>query len=333
MDRRRFTAACILAASRAFRPRLAGAAQVSEDQGSTGRINAALPTLGGRQFWADELFFHDWHIQRNVFTGHCRLLDGNNVRYAWGTAQECQNRLEQIKRQRKLPPMRGAGVVVLHGLFRSAASMSTMGRFLREQGGYSVFNVSYPTTQGAVADHAQCLERVVQSLAGIERLDFVAHSLGNLVVRYYLGTHSRPELGLRPDPRIGRIVMLGPPNQGAQLADALSDSRLFHFVAGASGSQLGRDWPALEARLATPSVPFGILAGGRGTPRGYNPWFRQDNDMVVSVESTRLAGAADFAVLPVLHTLMMDDPQVQAYTLRFLQQGYFIDPAHRSPIA
>ena len=54
--------------------------------------------------------------------------------------------------------------------------------------------------------------------------------------------------------------------------------------------------------------------------------------MVVSVESTRLAGAADFAVLPVLHTVMMDDPRVQQYTLRFLSQGYFVSEDDRHPI-
>ena len=54
--------------------------------------------------------------------------------------------------------------------------------------------------------------------------------------------------------------------------------------------------------------------------------------MVVSVETTRLAGAADFAVLPVPHTLMMDDPEVQQYTLRFLERGYFRSDDQRQPI-
>ena len=93
-----------------------------------------------------------------------------------------------------------------------------------------------------------------------------------------------------------------------------------------------RDWANLEAQLATPPGPFGILAGGRGAATGYNPWLEGDNDMVVTVESTRLPGAADFAVLPVVHTLMMDDRRVQEYTVRFLERGYFVSEAARSPI-
>ncbi len=304
-----------------------------DDIPSTGHPNAVTPTLGGRQFWADELFFHEWHIQRNVFTGHYRLLDGSNFRHAWGSFDDCHNKLTQIKQMRRLPPMSGPGVVVLHGLFRSAASMSHMSRVLRDKGGYSVFSLNYPTTRGAVSDHARALEKVIESLQGIEEINFVAHSLGNLVVRHYLSDHTKPEASLRPDGRIKRMVMLGPPNQGAQLAEALGHYRLFQAVAGASASQLGRDWQKLEANLATPDFPFGILSGGRGAEKGYNPFLAQDNDLIVSVESTRLAGAADFAVLPVLHTLMMDDRKVQEYTLRFLDRGYFISEEQRQPIA
>jgi hypothetical protein len=96
---------------------------------------------------------------------------------------------------------------------------------------------------------------------------------------------------------------------------------------------LGRQWDRLQQRLATPSFEFGIIAGGRGGERGYNPLVPGDNDGVVSVASTRLAGAADFAVLPALHTFMMNDAKVQEYTLRFLQHGYFVSPERKQPIA
>lgn len=348
MHRRSFTAACLLTLGQALNPArvfadpfeagTADAGTLEADamepapKPSTGHINAITPTLGGKQFWADELFFHDWHIQRNVFTGHYRLLDGYGLRHAWGSFDECQNKLAFIKQKRKLAPMQGPAVVVLHGLFRSSSSMRHMARYLREQGGYTVFNLNYPTTRGTVADHAQSLTKVLGSLEGITEINFVAHSLGNLVVRHYLSDHTRPAENLRPDSRIGRMVMLGPPNQGAQFAEAFAGLGLFHTVAGKSASQLSCQWAELEANLATPNFDFGIIAGGRSAPTGYNPWLTGDNDLVVSVETTRLPGAADFAVLPVLHTLMMDDELVQQYTLRFLQHGYFLSADQRQPL-
>ena len=331
MDRRSFTAGCLFAAGQALRPWWAGADEVESQKPSSGNINAVTPTLGGKQLWADELFFHGWHVQRSVLTGHHRLLDGNNLRHAWGTFDECRNKLEEIKKCKGLPPMRGPAVIVLHGLFRSAAAMNRICRYLREEGGYTVFNVTYPTTRGSLADHARSLARVVASLEGITELNFVGHSLGNLVVRHYLADHTRAELGVHPDRRIKRIVMLGPPNQGAQIAESLAGVGLFHVVAGTSGSQLARQWSDLQEDLATPACEFGILAGGRGG-RGYNPLLDGDNDLIVSVEATRLPGATDFAVLPVIHTLMMDDRTVQQHTLRFLKHGYFVSAQERQPI-
>jgi pimeloyl-ACP methyl ester carboxylesterase len=332
MDRRKFIATCLAVGSHLLGRGLLKADELEAEDPMSGHFNAKMPTLGGRQFWADEFFFDEWHIQRNSLTGHYRLLDGSNLRHTWGTFEVCRARLEQIKDERKLPPMKGAAVIVLHGLFRSAASMSHMTRFLQEKGDYTVFAVNYPTTRGTVADHAQSLDKILVSLDGITEINIVAHSLGNLVVRHYLGDHSKGNSDRPRDKRIRRMVMLGPPNRGAQMAEAFSGSKTFHYVAGASASQLAREWKELEPKLATPDFPFGILAGGRGTEKGYNPWLGQDNDMVVSVESTRLAGADDFAVLPVLHTLMMDDIRVQQYTLRFLKHGFFVSREERQPI-
>ena len=45
-----------------------------------------------------------------------------------------------------------------------------------------------------------------------------------------------------------------------------------------------------------------------------------------------MAGARDFAVVPVVHMFLKDDATVQEYTLRFLQKGYFISEEKRRPI-
>ncbi|MEX2316997.1 MAG: hypothetical protein WD669_07590, partial [Pirellulales bacterium] len=50
-------------------------------------MNFLTKTAGGKQFWADLWFFHEWRIQRNALTGHYRLLDGANYRRASGTLE------------------------------------------------------------------------------------------------------------------------------------------------------------------------------------------------------------------------------------------------------
>ena len=321
---------------------MAMAGRLAGEEPAPGKPAAVpLPTLGGKQFWADELLFHHWRIQRNALTDDYRLLDEHDLRHASGTFDECRAALESIKQERHLPRMSGKAVVVLHGLGRSRSSMDSLCRYLREND-YQVFNVGYPSTQDDVAGLARSLRRVIDNLDGIEEINFVGHSLGNIVVRHYLGDLVRQEpwkqsvnaaaADRRAAARFHRFVMLGPPNQGATLAEMFADNPLFKGIAGDAGQQLGRDWPDLEKRLATPAFEFGIIAGKKGNERGYNPLLPGENDVVVSVEATKLAGARDFLVLPVVHSFMMDNPKVQQCVLRFLREGYFVSAAERHPL-
>ncbi len=289
----------------------------------TGSELIPMPTLGGKQFWSDEFFFHQWRIQRNAETGHFRLLDKYDLRHASGSYAQCRANLERIKRERQLPPMRGKAVVVLHGLFRTRSSMSTLAEYLAEKGGYTVFRVGYPSTRRPVAGHAAALDRIIKNLDGISQVDLIGHSMGNIVIRHYLADQTDPAIGHRPDRRIGRVVMLGPPNQGSVLATTLSKNGPFTILAGAAGKQLGTEWTNLQGKLATPQMPFGIIAGGRGDDDGYNPLLSGDDDGVVALANTRLKGSADFVVVPVLHSVMMNDATVMRYTLNFLKTGRF----------
>src|SRR5688572_29916526 len=69
--------------------------------------NLEAPTLGGKQVWGDIHVFHDWRVQRNSLTGHCRLLDGHDVRLAWGIEADCRARLADLQAERGLPAMKG----------------------------------------------------------------------------------------------------------------------------------------------------------------------------------------------------------------------------------
>jgi hypothetical protein len=291
-----------------------------------------MPTLGGLQYWGDELFFHQWRIQRNVMTGHCRLLDPQGLRHAWGSFDECRRTLDKIKRQRSLAPMEGKAVVVMHSMGHSRVTMDSLCQHIRQHGSYEVFNVSYPSTRQEIALHAQALDSIVRNLDGIEEINFVAHSLGNIVVRHYLGDQTDAATGRRPDPRIRRMVMIGAPNQGSIAAASLADNELFIALTGRPGQQLGVEWPRLERHLVIPQFEFGVVAGGLGNRYGINPLLPGDNDGVVTVAGTRLPGARDFFLAPVMHPFLVTDAKVQQATLRFLQHGYFVSEEKRKPI-
>lgn len=288
-----------------------------------------MKTLGGKQLWTDQLHFRQWRIQRHAITGHHRLLDPHNWRQAWGTFEHCQKNLDTIVADRGMSPVTGDVIIVLHGLMRSRNSMARMAEFLRDNSDATVYNFEYASTRFKVADHAASLARVVQGLAGAKQIQFVGHSLGNLVVRHYLGSrYEAEEAGANVGPVIGRVVMLGAPNQGAELAERFARNPILISFWGYSGNELAREWDQLQLQLATPRTEFGVIAGETVG----NPFLSSEGDFVVKVEETRLTGAADFLVVRAVHSLLMNVQSVQAATLRFLRDGYFESEEKRERI-
>jgi hypothetical protein len=47
--------------------------------------NIPMPTMGGKTFWTTLCEYNGWKIQQNMFTKHCRILNSDDVRIAWGT--------------------------------------------------------------------------------------------------------------------------------------------------------------------------------------------------------------------------------------------------------
>ncbi len=307
------------------------AAQDTSDESGM-RVNVPAATLGGKQFWADELVHGSWRIQRNVLSGHYRLLDPDNTRRAWGTWDHCHDQWNEIKKKERILPLKPKVVLVLHGLGRTRSSMSKLVNYLAQNGPYDVLNVTYASTRVPLSEDAKSLAHVVSHLEGVEEINFVAHSMGNLVVRHFLHDQLVAARGLGNDPRIHRFVMLAPPNQGASLAERFQYDPVFRVAFGTGGQQFTQQWERLLERLATPPCPFGIIAGGAADGGGRNPMLEGDDDMVVTVEETRLPGAADFVIVPAVHTYIMDDARVHEYTLRFLRHEYFIAEEVRAPI-
>lgn len=300
-----------------------------------GPLNLPLPTLGGEQLWSDQLVYGKWRMQRNELTGHFRLIDPADVRRAWGNEAECRATFEALKRESEVPPLNGKAIITLHGLGRTRNAMNAIGRYLENNADYKWINVSYASTRNTLEEHAQSLARVIEGLEGVKEINFVCHSLGNLVVRRYLGEANQEQPRWRPDPRIRRMVMLAPPNNGARIArltaDLLHDNEFVKLVVGPSAWQLAREWDDAQKTLATPSFEFGIIAGGFGEA-GLNPLLDGNDDLVVSVDETRLMGATDFRLVPCRHGGVLNDPAVLQHIATFLKQGYFTTAAEREPI-
>ena len=292
-------------------------------------------TLGGRFWWSDEVIRGDWRIQKNAVIGHYRLIDGNDRRQAFGSYEHCLQRLAAIGQKYRIPKMSGHVVVVVHGLGGTRQLMDDLTEHLRKQGFPAVVNFGYASTMAGVEEHAKSLANVVKNLgADVTEVSFVAHSMGNIVIRYYLGNLERMVASERPQLDFKRFVMIAPPNHGAVLAEDFADNKLFQLFGGESGQQLvpGRGWEDIKDRLVVPSFEFGVLAGGQNDGEGYLAALPGDDDMLLTVATTRLAGAADFTIVEGVHQLLPKNDEVLLRTARFLKHGYFHDASRRRPI-
>jgi pimeloyl-ACP methyl ester carboxylesterase len=296
-----------------------------------GAFGSGVPklTLGGSQFWGDVHVFHDWRIQQRVGEERFRLLSPKEFCHAEGTFGQCRAKLEQIKLSENLGPMRGRAIIILHGLAATRWTMRLLAEHLEDEGNYTIVNVEYPSTRQPMAEHAKALARVVEGLPEIQQLNFVGHSMGNIVIRHYLADMQK-KYG-RQDPRLGRVVMIAPPNHGSLTATRWSDNSAFKAVLGRPARQLGVEWQWLESDLIAPPCQFGIVAGGRGKG-GYSPFLPGDDDGRIRVETTKLAGAHDFVLVSNIHEFIGNDPRTFDFVLKFLNEGHFVAADRRNPI-
>jgi triacylglycerol lipase len=209
-------------------------------------------------------------------------------------------------------------VVLLHGLARSSTSLSEMEEALKDDG-YLTANIDYPSRDYEIAELASIAveEGLAACRAGdnTEKIHFVTHSLGGILVRQYLSTDSIEELG--------RVVMLGPPNQGSIAADDLDGIPGFDWLNGPAGRQLGKGEGSVPLALGPANFELGIIAGNRTIDPITSAILDNPNDGRVSVADTRLDGMDDFIVVEHSHAFMMRMRRPIELTKTFLRTGSF----------
>lgn len=210
-------------------------------------------------------------------------------------------------------------VVLIHGLARSSHSMNDMEQAL-QSAGYKTVNIDYPSRDQKIQDLADMVGKQAVSACKEQvnsTIHFVTHSMGGILVRYYLAKNDVGELG--------RVVMLAPPNQGSLLTDQLRDQAWYQWLTGPAGQQLGTGADGIPGMLGPVNFPTGIIAGSVHSP--VDNWLAEmipgADDGKVSIEHAKVDGMQDFLVLPYTHISIMKQEEVIDQSLHFLRYGQF----------
>lgn len=192
-------------------------------------------------------------------------------------------------------------VSLVHGFLANTCMLTVLSHRL-DAHGYLPRPWGYRDMRSSILVHAEAFVRELQALdadRAVGTVHLVTHSMGGIVARAALDRY-RPA-------KLGRIVMLAPPNRGSFVADRMAAAvgRLFRPVA-----ELTTSADSLVNSLGMPEdVDVGVIAAAR--------------DALVAPESTRPAGPHAHATVPCLHSSLLFRRDAARLVANFLETGRF----------
>lgn len=192
-------------------------------------------------------------------------------------------------------------VALVHGFMANKYILTMLSRRLQAHG-YSTTAWGYWNMGCSLLVHAERFARELELLDREPRIDtlhVVGHSMGCIISRVALDRY-RPR-------KMGRFVMLAPPNRGS-------------FVATATARTLGR----FLTPVAELSTADNSLVNSLPTPQGIDIGvIAAKHDALVTEESTRPDGPHAHVTLPTWHTGLLFSRETADLVAGFLATGEF----------
>lgn len=181
--------------------------------------------------------------------------------------------------------------------------------------GYECHQFRYPSLKCSPEENAERLNRFAHAIDA-PVVHFVCHSLGGLVLLHLFDKHIIEKRG--------RVVFLGVPVNGSQVARRLSSSIITRWTVGKSiyhgllgDRPVWKKWRDIGLISGNMPIGIGLVVGGPALP----------HDGTVAVEETYLGGATDYLTLPVSHFGLLYSEEVATQVITFLRAGKFGDEA------
>ncbi|MFC1538880.1 alpha/beta fold hydrolase [Candidatus Latescibacterota bacterium] len=205
-------------------------------------------------------------------------------------------------------------VILIHGFGRTTHDMSSLAEFFQSSG-YHTECPTLPTTFYSVEECTALFEQEFPAIAEkYDKLHFVGHSMGGLIIRLFLSRN--------PVPKLGRCVLIATPNQGTALADIVAKYFRFSFLVFKPLEDFQPGGIAIPSPLHIPGPEIGVIAGSESN-LFLGKFLDGENDGRVPVDAVPFTGMKDFIVIPYGHRDIHHTRETALLVRAFIQNGSF----------
>lgn len=211
-------------------------------------------------------------------------------------------------------PLKNEPLITIHGFFGAPWTMLYYANGFYHEG-MLVTNWGYPSTEKTIESHGADLVKQLQQIANAKPFHpiyFVTHSMGGLVLRSAI---NHPDCPL--EAKMGKAVLLAPPNQGACWGRFLDQ---FAFARNIAKDKAGRELMTQQNFEHLGSFPQSmevlVVAGNYG----FNPLLIDDNDGTVTVEETYLKTPHEHVVICTTHKGILINKEALALAKDFFER-------------
>ncbi len=209
-------------------------------------------------------------------------------------------------------------VYVIHGYGGTTMMMNKIENSLKSAH-YTTENFAYKSLTIDLDSIGKILFNSIKK-SKVDTVSFVTHSMGGLVVRSML-QYANTDIYF---PVIHRIVMIAPPNGGAEIADFFTKKQGIKKLLGPNVELMQTDSNSYAHKLPIPkSCELGTIIGIRGKSVGYNPFIKTDNDGLLTPKSATLGIEKDIVYLHEEHNILTQKDIVCKLVIYFLKNGFF----------
>ena len=233
-------------------------------------------------------------------------------------------------------------LVLLHGIYGKSSDMESIAQNFKSN--YRIINIQYPTTKETAEEISDLyiepnIENIKEQIFSenfhkkIEnqyyeidknsnkinknfnqnvKINFVAHSMGTGILRYYLKENSLENLG--------KVVFISPPSHGSHLADVPFVDKLPSML-GKVVPQFSTKKDSFVNQLGEPDYDYMILIGNKTNNLLYSMIIRGKDDGMVPLKTAKMKSDNFKIIENTTHTSILKDKRTMKEISEFFKSS------------